>query len=181
MNKTKGCLIANFATVPNQRADNYDTCRQIRSEIVQIELKLVTSDFWTTVDDFPGDAVIGDFTESVRKFNAQSVLVSVQSSSPVVHVVYEELSNSCFIEDSFDEAINQMKFLTKVHESSGHNYEVSVYEVPDNDTIRSIDSRKLKEYLDHSGNAKLLFTNNDKLLSDVKDRGFEGQWNENVR
>ncbi|KZQ40652.1 hypothetical protein A3N57_07770 [Enterobacter cloacae subsp. dissolvens] len=57
----------------NQRADNYDTCRQIRDEIVQIELKLVTSDFWTTVNDFPGDAVIGDFTESVKKFNAQSV------------------------------------------------------------------------------------------------------------
>ncbi|MBK4597866.1 hypothetical protein JJP99_25440, partial [Enterobacter hormaechei] len=56
----------------NQRADNYDTCRQIRDEIVQIELKLVTSDFWTTVNDFPGDAVIGDFTESVKKFNAQS-------------------------------------------------------------------------------------------------------------
>lgn len=58
----------------NQRADNYDTCRQIRDEIVQIELKLVTSDFWTTVNDFPGDAVIGDFTESVKKFNAQSAI-----------------------------------------------------------------------------------------------------------
>ncbi|EMN5850598.1 hypothetical protein RJO36_004060 [Enterobacter hormaechei] len=56
----------------NQRADNYDTCRQIRDEIVKIELKLVTSDFWTTVNDFPGDAVIGDFTESVKNFNAQS-------------------------------------------------------------------------------------------------------------
>lgn len=56
----------------NQRADNYDTCRQIREDIVQIEHKLVTSDFWTTVNDFPGDAVIGDFIESVRKFNSQS-------------------------------------------------------------------------------------------------------------
>ncbi|HDS8886954.1 TPA: hypothetical protein QHV71_000526 [Enterobacter hormaechei subsp. steigerwaltii] len=153
----------------NQRADNYDTCRQIRDEIVQIELKLVTSDFWTTVNDFPGDAVIGDFTESVRKFNAQSVSVYVPSSSPVVHVVYEELSDSCFIEDSLDEAIKQMNFLTKVHESSGHNYEVSVYEVPDDDKVLSMDSRRLKEYLGQSGNAKLLFTNNEKLLSNAKE------------
>lgn len=153
----------------NQRADNYDTCRQIRDEIVQIELKLVTSDFWTTVNDFPGDAVIGDFTESVRNFNAQSVSVSVQSSAPVVHVVYEELSDSCFIEDSLDEAIKQMNFLTKVHKSSGHNYEVSVYEVPGDDKIRSMDSHGLKEYLDKSESAKLLFTNNEKLLSNAKD------------
>lgn len=153
----------------NQRADNYDTCRQIRDEIVQIELKLVTSDFWTTVNDFPGDAVIGDFTESVRKFNAQSVSVSVPSSSPVVHVVYEELSDSCFIEDNLDEAIKQMNFLIKVHKSSDHNYEVSVYEVPGDDKIRSMDSRRLKEYIDKSENAKLLFTNNEKLLSNAKD------------
>lgn len=153
----------------NQRADNYDTCRQIRDEIVQIELKLVTSDFWTTVNDYPGDEVIGDFTESVRKFNAQSVSVPVLSSSPVVHVVYEELSDSCFIEDSLDEAIKQMNFLTKVHKSSGHNYEVSVYEVPDDDKVLSMDSRRLKEYLDQSGNAKLLFTNNEKHLSNAKD------------
>ncbi len=152
----------------NQRADNYDTCRQIRDEIVQIELKLVTSDFWTTVNDYPGDEVIGDFTESVRKFNARSVSIPVPSSSPIVHVVYEELSDSCFIEDSLDEAIKQMNFLTKVHKSSGHNYEVSVYEVPDDDKVLSLDSHRLKEYLDQSGDAKLLFTNNEKHLSNAK-------------
>lgn len=75
----------NEALSENQRADNYDTCRQIRDELVKIELKLVTSDFWTTVNDYPGDAVIGDFTESVKKFNAQFVSVTELSSSPEVH------------------------------------------------------------------------------------------------
>jgi hypothetical protein len=69
----------NKALPENQRADNYDTCRQIRDKIEKIELNLVTSDFWTTVNDFPGDEVIGDFKEAVKNFNEKSTYYNLET------------------------------------------------------------------------------------------------------